>query len=47
MLETNYSKIRPNHFFKNQEEKTKLNWFSFELACEIDQAVSYKFKKYL
>ena len=43
----NYSKIQPYHFFSNQEEKTKLNWFSFELACEIDQAVSYKFKKYL
>ncbi len=43
----NYSKIEPYHFFSNQDEKTKLNWFSFELACEIDQAVSYKFKKYL
>jgi len=46
-LETNYSKIEPYHFFSIQEEKTKINWFSFELACEIDQAISYKFKKYL
>lgn len=46
-MDTDYSKIQPYHFFSNQEEKTKLNWFSFELACEIDKAVPHKFKKYL
>jgi len=41
------SKIEPYHFFSNREEKTKFNWFAFELACEINRAVPYKLKKYL
>ncbi len=44
---TDYSKIEPYHFFFSQEEKTKLNWFTFELASEIELAVPYKLKKYL
>lgn len=43
----NQSNINPGHFYSNQSEKTKFNWFAFELACEIDRAVPYKFKKYL
>ncbi|MES9858694.1 MAG: hypothetical protein ABW166_19120 [Sedimenticola sp.] len=39
--------INPENFYSNQDEKTKFNWFAFELACEIDQAVPYKLKKYL
>ena len=42
-----YSKIEPNHFFKNQDGKTKLNWFTFELACEIAAAVPARLKKAL
>ncbi|MBT4079697.1 MAG: hypothetical protein HOL17_00035 [Gammaproteobacteria bacterium] len=42
-----YSKISPDHFFANESEKTKLNWFAFELAREVDHVVPYKFKKYL
>ena len=39
--------INPECFYSSQDEKTKFNWFAFELACEIDQAVPYKLKKYL
>ena len=46
-LNTNYSKIEPDHFFSSQDDKTKFNWFAFELACEIDRAVPYQLKKYL
>ncbi|MCI5119858.1 MAG: hypothetical protein D3908_01435 [Candidatus Electrothrix sp. AUS4] len=42
-----YSKIEPWHFFSNEKEKTKLNWFAFELACEIECAVPLATKKYL
>lgn len=42
-----YSTIEPYHFFSSQNEKTKFNWFAFELACEIDRAVPYNIKKYL
>ncbi len=42
-----YSKIEPFHFFSNQNEKTKFNWFAFELACEIERAVPSKLKKYI
>ena len=42
-----FSQIEPDHFFSNQDEKTKLNWFAFELACEIDRAVPYRLKNYL
>jgi len=44
---TNYAKIEPYHFFSSRQQKTKFNWFAFELACEIDHAVPYKLKKYL
>lgn len=33
-----YATIEPYHFFSSQNEKTKFNWFAFELACEIDRA---------
>jgi hypothetical protein len=42
-----YSKINPEHFFSCQSEKTKFNWFAFELACEIDRAIPNKLKQYL
>lgn len=42
-----HSKIEPCHFFSSQNEKTKFNWFAFELACEIDRAVPNSTKKYL
>lgn len=46
-LDSDYSEIQPHHFFSNQNEKTKLNWFAFELACEIERAVSPQLKKLL
>ena len=39
--------IQPYHFFNSEQEKTKLNWFSFELACEIDKAIPADMRKYL
>ncbi len=45
--DSDYSKIQPYHFFSNRNEKTKFNWFAFELACEIHRAVPHKTKKYL
>jgi hypothetical protein len=42
-----YSKITPYHFFNDAADKTKFNWFAFELACEIDLAVPNKLKKRL
>ena len=44
---TDFSIIRPNHFYSSQADKTRFNWFAFELACEIDAAVPYSLKKYL
>jgi len=44
---TDYSKIVPSHFFGSPEEKTKFNWFAFELASEIDRAVPDQLKRYL
>ena len=44
---SDYSSIKPYHFFGNEQEKIKLNWFAFELASELDKAVPYKLKKYL
>jgi hypothetical protein len=44
---TDYSTIEPYHFFSGQDDKTKFNWFAFELACEIDRAISYQLKKRL
>jgi hypothetical protein len=46
-LNKDYTSIQSDHFFSNNEEKTKLNWFAFELASEIDRAVPFKLKKYL
>jgi len=43
--DSDYSTIKPNHFFSNRKEKTKFNWFAFELACEIENAVPPKLKK--
>lgn len=40
-----YSTIKPSHFFSNRKEKTKFNWFAFELACEIKNAIPPKLKK--
>ena len=42
-----FSRITPFHFFNADEDKIKLNWFAFELACEIDRAIPVKLKKYL
>lgn len=42
-----YSTIQPIHFFSNPTEKTKFNWFAFELACEIERAVPAKLKKHI
>jgi len=44
---TDYSKIEPSHFFGSPKEKTKFNWFAFELASEIDRAVPDQLKRYL
>ncbi len=44
---TDYSTIEPFHFFSNHNEKTKFNWFAFELACEIERAVPLKLQKYI
>ncbi len=46
-LNRDYSTIQPDHFFSSNAEKTKLNWFAFELASEIDRAVPYMLKRYL
>ena len=44
---TDYSKIQPNHFFSSRDDKTKFNWFGFELACEMDRAVPFQLKRCL
>jgi len=41
------SRIEPYHFFSTPEEKTKFNWFAFELACEIEHAIPKLLKTYL
>jgi hypothetical protein len=46
-LNQDYSTISPNHFYSQPSEKTKFNWFAFELACELECAVPDKLKKYL
>jgi len=33
------STIQPYYFISNNNEKTKLNWFTFELACEISNTI--------
>ncbi len=33
------STIEPYHFISCQSDKTKFNWFAFELACEIESAI--------
>lgn len=42
-----YSTIEPAHFFSNQNDKTKFNWFAFELSCEIRHAVPSRLMKYI
>ena len=42
-----YSTIEPYHFFSGRADKTKFNWFAFELACEMDRAVPFQLKRYL
>jgi hypothetical protein len=32
--------ITPDRFFSNDKEKTKLNWFLFELALEIERCIA-------
>jgi hypothetical protein len=32
--------ITPDRFFSNDKEKTKLNWFLFELALEIERYIA-------
>nr|VFJ68468.1 MAG: hypothetical protein BECKFM1743A_GA0114220_104735 [Candidatus Kentron sp. FM]VFJ68738.1 MAG: hypothetical protein BECKFM1743C_GA0114222_104974 [Candidatus Kentron sp. FM]VFK17095.1 MAG: hypothetical protein BECKFM1743B_GA0114221_104594 [Candidatus Kentron sp. FM] len=46
-MHTDYSQIKPNHFFSSEKEKTNFNWFAFEFACELDMAVSFSLKKRL
>ncbi len=46
-IHSDYSQIKPHHFFSGENQKTKFNWFAFELACEIDRAVPYQLKEYL
>jgi hypothetical protein len=41
------SKIQPYHFYSSRADKTKFNWFAFELACEIERAVPFQLKKRL
>jgi hypothetical protein len=33
-------RITPDRFFSNDKEKTKLNWFLFELALEIERFIA-------
>lgn len=42
-----YSKIQSSHFISGEADKTKFNWFAFEIAREIASAVSVKLKKQL
>lgn len=42
-----YSEIKPIHFASCLADKTKLNWFSFELASELDSATPAQLKKVL
>jgi len=42
-----YLKIKPLHFTPTPKDKTKFNWFAFELANEIEQTVPNKLKMYL
>lgn len=40
-------KILPNHFFSTKQEKIKFNWFAFEIASEIEFAISKTLTKTL
>jgi hypothetical protein len=40
-------KILPRHFFSREDEKTKFNWFAFELALELKVSIPGKLRKYL
>lgn len=46
-MNTDYSEIKPDHFFSNDREKIKFNWFAFEFACELDVVVPLHLKKRL
>jgi hypothetical protein len=46
-LNPDNAKIQPNHFYSSRADKTKFNWFAFELACEIERAVPFRLKKRL
>ena len=46
-LNSDDSKIQPYHFYSSRADKTKFNWFAFELACEIERAVPFQLKRYL
>ena len=45
--DVDYSKISPYHFFNDDADKKKFNWFAFESASEIEIVVPTKFKKRL
>ncbi|MDD5727792.1 MAG: hypothetical protein PHV59_04425 [Victivallales bacterium] len=47
MKKDDYSKILSLHFASCEAEKTKFNWFAFELASEIAITVPGKLKKQL
>lgn len=39
--------IKPTSFYSNEQEKTKLNWFCYELALSFDLAIGSKLGKKL
>ena len=49
MVKPVVKKIKPTDFFENEKDKTKLNWFCFEYALELqsflDEKLKNKFKK--
>lgn len=47
MQTTDYSTIKPIHFAPTPADKTKFNWFAFELASEIERAVPDSLKRQL
>ena len=40
--QTRRNLILPSHFFTSTEEKTKLNWFLFEFARELENFIRKK-----
>ena len=47
MEQHDYTKILSSHFISGEADKTKFNWFAFELASEIAITVPVKLKKQL